>query len=206
MIEFLEANPRLVLMTALGFGLAAGVLITGLAGERKCEKCRKMRKSANKELARMAEQDWAEQTGVEPKCPCSAREVCEGCGNRLNEGGNDMLKSILAKLKGVLEKCLEKGKKDTNKYCEKTAVIEAYQFTKENFRRDKEPIWLKRAISDGEITLFSQYGGNAIGGDVKTPGGLVEIFENDYIIKGVQGEFYPCKPDMFESTYEPVEE
>ena len=26
----------------------------------------------------------------------------------------------------------------------------------------------------------------------------------DYIIRGVQGEFYPCKPDIFESTYEPI--
>ena len=26
----------------------------------------------------------------------------------------------------------------------------------------------------------------------------------DWIIKGVQGEFYPCKPDIFEQTYEPV--
>ena len=26
----------------------------------------------------------------------------------------------------------------------------------------------------------------------------------DYIIKGVKGEFYPCKPDIFEMTYEPV--
>lgn len=29
---------------------------------------------------------------------------------------------------------------------------------------------------------------------------------NDYIIKGVQGEYYPCKPDIFEATYEPVED
>lgn len=27
----------------------------------------------------------------------------------------------------------------------------------------------------------------------------------DYIIKGVQGEFYPCKPDIFKETYEEVE-
>ena len=27
----------------------------------------------------------------------------------------------------------------------------------------------------------------------------------DWIIKGVQGEFYPCKPDIFEATYEPVD-
>lgn len=26
----------------------------------------------------------------------------------------------------------------------------------------------------------------------------------DYIIKGVQGEFYPCKPDIFAATYEPA--
>ena len=28
--------------------------------------------------------------------------------------------------------------------------------------------------------------------------------EGDWIIKGVQGEFYPCKPDIFKATYEPV--
>ena len=30
--------------------------------------------------------------------------------------------------------------------------------------------------------------------------------ENDYIIKGIAGEFYPCKPDIFEKTYDEVEE
>lgn len=30
--------------------------------------------------------------------------------------------------------------------------------------------------------------------------------EGDWIIKGVQGEFYPCKPDIFEATYEAVAE
>lgn len=35
------------------------------------------------------------------------------------------------------------------------------------------------------------------GGHIVCPG--------DYIIKGVQGEFYPCKPDIFEQTYERVE-
>ena len=30
--------------------------------------------------------------------------------------------------------------------------------------------------------------------------------ENDWIIKGVNGEFYPCKPDIFAKTYEAVEE
>ena len=35
-------------------------------------------------------------------------------------------------------------------------------------------------------------------------GEMVASF-GDYIIKGVQGEFYPCKPDIFAQTYEPVE-
>jgi hypothetical protein len=30
--------------------------------------------------------------------------------------------------------------------------------------------------------------------------------EGDWIIRGVQGELYPCKPDIFEATYEPVED
>ena len=32
------------------------------------------------------------------------------------------------------------------------------------------------------------------------------VCPGDYIIKGVKGEFYPCKPDVFEATYEPVKE
>ena len=32
-----------------------------------------------------------------------------------------------------------------------------------------------------------------------------EVSKGDWIIKGVKGEFYPCKPDIFEMTYEPVD-
>ena len=41
---------------------------------------------------------------------------------------------------------------------------------------------------------------------IKTLEGNMEANKNDYIIKGVKGEFYPCKPDIFEMTYEPVGE
>ena len=33
----------------------------------------------------------------------------------------------------------------------------------------------------------------------------VLVGTGDYIIKGIQGEFYPCKPDIFKKTYEEVE-
>ena len=40
---------------------------------------------------------------------------------------------------------------------------------------------------------------------IDTLEGRMMVNEGDYIIKGVNGEFYPCKPDIFEKTYEKVE-
>ena len=39
---------------------------------------------------------------------------------------------------------------------------------------------------------------------IKTLEGNMEVGQGDYIIKGVNGEFYPCKPDIFEKTYEEI--
>lgn len=41
---------------------------------------------------------------------------------------------------------------------------------------------------------------------IKTLEGEMKVSLNDWIIKGVKGEFYPCKPDIFEQTYEKVGE
>ncbi len=40
---------------------------------------------------------------------------------------------------------------------------------------------------------------------IHTLEGSMVIGDDDYIIQGVKGEIYPCKPDIFEATYEPVE-
>ena len=40
--------------------------------------------------------------------------------------------------------------------------------------------------------------------EIKTLEGTMTASKGDWIIKGVNGEFYPCKPDIFEKTYEPV--
>lgn len=40
---------------------------------------------------------------------------------------------------------------------------------------------------------------------IKTLEGDLFVSIGDYIIKGLRGEFYPCKPDIFEMTYEPLE-
>jgi hypothetical protein len=40
--------------------------------------------------------------------------------------------------------------------------------------------------------------------EISTLEGVMRAEVGDYIICGVKGEFYPCKPDVFEATYEPV--
>jgi len=57
-------------------------------------------------------------------------------------------------------------------------------------------------LTDGKPQ--GQQDGEAIGLDIPTLEGLMHVDENDWIIKSVKGEFYPCKPDIFEATYEAV--
>lgn len=40
---------------------------------------------------------------------------------------------------------------------------------------------------------------------VDTLEGRMVVTPGDWIVRGIKGEFYPCKPDIFEATYEPVE-
>jgi hypothetical protein len=43
-------------------------------------------------------------------------------------------------------------------------------------------------------------------GAIETLEGIMEFYPGDWIITGVAGEQYPCKPDIFEATYEKVED
>lgn len=85
------------------------------------------------------------------------------------------------------------------KFRKKPVVIEAWQFTKSNYA-----VGTPREFRDASISLWSQYGGRTIEGEISTLEGVMTVSENDWIIKGVNGEFYPCKPDIFEKTYEPA--
>ena len=78
-------------------------------------------------------------------------------------------------------------------YRKKPVVIEAIQWTGSNLK---------------DVLTFL---GGATWMDEKGP--IIETLEGelhtsvgDFIIRGVAGEFYPCKPDIFEKTYEKVEE
>ena len=82
------------------------------------------------------------------------------------------------------------------KYRKKPVVIEAIQVDSHDF--------------DGLLEIVKWSGGIPVDEDdhviaIDTLEGRMFADHGDWIIKGVKGEFYPCKPDIFEATYEPVE-
>jgi hypothetical protein len=83
------------------------------------------------------------------------------------------------------------------KYRKKPVVIEAIQYTGENFQEIYEALPdiadIKSHFRDGSIII-------------PTLEGDMTAIPSDYIIRGVNGEFYPCKEDVFHKTYELVEE
>lgn len=79
------------------------------------------------------------------------------------------------------------------KYRKKPVVIEAIQWNGNNWNELVEFGCACAQTQDDEIWI-------------PTLEGILKASVGDYIIKGVQGEFYPCKPDIFEQTYEVVEE
>ena len=86
------------------------------------------------------------------------------------------------------------------KYRKKPVVIEAIQLTNESIIEIIK--WATDYIS---IKIDTDENDNIIGMIIPTLEGAMKASMNDYIIQGVKGEFYPCKPDIFEQTYELVE-
>jgi DICT domain-containing protein len=92
------------------------------------------------------------------------------------------------------------------KYRKKPVVIEAFQMTRANRESNEHwPNWaheawqssVLRAVNDPQYAALVQ---------IATLEGIMDVMENDWIICGIKGELYPCKPDIFQATYEQVEE
>ena len=73
----------------------------------------------------------------------------------------------------------------------KPVVIKAVQFT---------PF----TVAECEAFVGGDMGMTPDGPVIATLEGAMHVSVGDWIIRGVQGEFYPCKPDIFDATYEPV--
>lgn len=81
-----------------------------------------------------------------------------------------------------------------SKYQKKPVIIETIQWTGDN---------------EEEILDFCEGKSTFTAADkeivINTLEGVMHASDGDFIIKGVHGEFYPCKPDIFAETYEKVE-
>lgn len=95
------------------------------------------------------------------------------------------------------------------KYRKKPIVIEAVQWTGLNVTEVMEFVGehLKYGVDEDRSTAYIAGQGSPVCYiEIPTLEGVMRGLSGDYIIKGVKGEFYPCRRDIFEQTYEKVEE
>lgn len=89
------------------------------------------------------------------------------------------------------------------RYRKKPVVVEVFQLTDDPEMEAPawftqavldEKIWIDRSLRDGYARVY--------GCTIQTLEGRIHARLGDYIIQGVNGELYPCKPDIFLKTYE----
>ena len=90
-------------------------------------------------------------------------------------------------------------------YCKRPVVIEAAMWTGENISEIKAFCGESARIEIHDAGWKAGATGAAADLYIDTLEGTHHAAYGDFIIKGVHGEFYPCKPDIFEKTYEEVE-
>lgn len=93
------------------------------------------------------------------------------------------------------------------KYVKKPVQIEAIQLTKDNIIEVFDFLDganYKETKSAEELEDFSKAMLEQGYIEIETLEGMMKASFGDYIIKGIKGEFYPCKPDIFIATYEEV--
>lgn len=91
------------------------------------------------------------------------------------------------------------------KFRKKPVVIEAFQVTRETRASNVDwPEWMHRAWNGirGEAGALWFDGEHLMVGTLEEPH---RVTDGDWLIQGIRGELYPCKPDIFAATYEAVE-
>lgn len=84
------------------------------------------------------------------------------------------------------------------KYRKKPVVIEAIQFDGTNAHKIQ-------ALIGGRCSVHYEAGNNKKVLAISTLEGTMTVSLNDWVIKGIKGEFYPCKPDIFAASYDEEE-
>lgn len=83
------------------------------------------------------------------------------------------------------------------KYRSKPVIKEAVQWTGKNYQEVLD-------FTSEDVRIIKPWHDRAF--IIPTPEGDMRACIGDYIIKGLRGELYPCKPDIFEESYEKIEE
>lgn len=93
-----------------------------------------------------------------------------------------------------------------SKYRKKPVVIDAFQIhPNDGLTRDLPPSWLISALMSGGVVMLPDGGAEVRTLEDGADGRAKHVADvGDWIIRGVKGEMYPCKPDIFAATYEPV--
>lgn len=86
------------------------------------------------------------------------------------------------------------------KYRKKQVVVDAWVNTRENYHTGE----LKELELEPNISFFFDNNDNSFFAEIETLEGVMKASEGDWIIRGVRGEYYPCKDDIFKETYEEV--
>lgn len=86
-----------------------------------------------------------------------------------------------------------------DKYRKKPVVIEAVQYTD---NRKEILKFIYPEMTEGTLDSIDKMNLPVV---IETLEGDMTVSDGDYVIKGIQGEFYPCKPNIFEATYERVD-
>ena len=97
---------------------------------------------------------------------------------------------------------------DVKQFTKKPVTISAIQWTGDNLPAvieftGKHPRWGDWFADMGEYIAHVRSDGNRF--KIFTLEGVMDALPGDWIIRGVQGEHYPCKPDIFAATYDPAE-
>jgi hypothetical protein len=93
------------------------------------------------------------------------------------------------------------------KYRKKSVVIEAIQYNGQNAQLiDSELTRSAGKVRQSPVLETASDNPSGRYCQIKTLEGTMIAIVDDWIIKGVQGEVYPCKPDIFEATYEKVDD
>lgn len=90
------------------------------------------------------------------------------------------------------------------KYRKKPVEVEVFRWNQKAVDEELTiafPFWLVAALASRKITTNPDDGELYI----DTLEGLMHVSDGDFIIQGIEGELYPCKPDIFAKTYELVE-